>query len=98
MSEPWTPGPWNLESAVPPGGWMIGNIELLIDVARARALADARLIAAAPEMAELLEAMVAQQYPPDGQEWDDPRPDSMGFRPAAAALLSRIRGEAEVSA
>jgi hypothetical protein len=51
--------------------------------------ADARLIAAAPEMAELLET-IAEAHDDGGQ--------ACSCCGAAAELLSRIRGEAEVPA
>jgi hypothetical protein len=85
MSTPWTPGPWEISGQKTIrtkrhdgrlDGW----------VARANwqnGVANARLIAAAPEMAEVLERMAAPFA-----KWDD------GALPEALALLARIKGEA----
>jgi hypothetical protein len=93
MSTPWTPGPWPIERQNDTGPNDEGFWEWL-DVGPARVdlpymgdetqwQANARLIAAAPEMAAVLERMTAPFA-----KWDD------GALPQALALLARIKGEA----
>jgi len=81
--EPWTPGPWE------PFGldWRTvvdGVPSVIADVRTTDA--DARLIAAAPEMATLLAEAVAL--------WDRGQDTTDNVENEARALLARIRGEA----
>lgn len=94
---PWTPGPWTWgpardlredESPTAIGMRVDGDGYVIADVTRQppyeQELANARLIAAAPEMAELLDEMrVLLEM--EGESYTTER---------ARALLSRIRGEA----
>jgi hypothetical protein len=94
MQEPWTPGPWKTreenDGTSPPSWYIVrhvvgGRMGFAPFVGEIEHEADARLIAAAPEMAELLDK--ARVF--------------LGFHAAdyklfhdITALLSRIRGEA----
>jgi hypothetical protein len=93
MSEPWTPGPWTIEidelevdtpayylDVGPASIWLGQNREPSDQIE-----ADARLIAAAPETAELLDELAQIEF-----EQGRPRALILEVR----ALLSRIRGEA----
>ena len=93
MSEPWTPGPWEIgdESHVDPRYRVLRIVDTRSESITKHAAialvttheADARLIAAAPEMAALLE-----RYGDPGEvafiKWNRDR----------VALLARIRGDA----
>ena len=93
-SEPWTPGPWDILVDTATSEQEIVHVkqddlsdfyDTVCDVGRADVtvdVANARLIAAAPEMAELLDALLGDM--PLG-------PDYIAH---VRALLSRIRGEA----
>lgn len=84
---PWTPGPWRLvdNRYVKSGNRPViyignaGNDERLTD-------ANARLIAAAPEMAEVLERLLKPEANHDKHE-------RIAARMTAVKLLARIRGE-----
>jgi hypothetical protein len=86
MSEPWTPGPWHAEQphhdaiayVMDTLGRSVATVDLLW-----RKEAEARLLAAAPEMAELLERAI---------EIIAGTPDNLGWIPTTEALLARIRG------
>ena len=91
---PWTPGPWewwddgSLLANADELGLVLQLDELPADADYLIAPADARLIAAAPTMAELLAEILAES---DTREWHEggPIPATEEIR----ALLSRIRGE-----
>jgi hypothetical protein len=112
MSNPWTPGPWvvhynsdgyaigvkasDAEQHRKGGaGWPVRRNGISIP-SSVEGQANARLIAAAPEMAELVEAMARELPPPVStiQELiegaDKPHP----LVAHARALLARIRGDA----
>jgi hypothetical protein len=92
VSEPWTHGPWTATDshdayeAYGPAIWRnMPNPGYPVDlIAAAHKDADARLIAAAPEMAALLAEAIAWQ--PE-RSWAD-------FNRRAATVLARARGEA----
>lgn len=110
MSEtPWTPGPWSAgqEANVGEDGawWVLNDDEehgqLIARLTDRNAFANARLIAAAPELVAALEEVVALaqwmsgsgDFAPEGKAhegWVKQRPDLF----AAMSLLARIRGEA----
>ena len=92
---PWTPGPWTHNRGYDQGGAptlrAVGWPGRMRDVCRVlydggsedpEVHANARLIAAAPEMAELLERIVEHGTTPKGT-----------FALEARALLARIKGE-----
>jgi hypothetical protein len=83
---PWTPRPWNAVKSSAGDWWVEGPSWVFSsnNDAGLESEADARLIAAAPEMAELLERCVEEGLTP---------PESH----AARALLRRIRGEEPTS-
>ena len=95
MSEPWTPGPWREGGAEEVYGTEVfedNTRELTIAAVadhglgfEGQAEANARLIAAAPEMAEFIEEVAAS-----GHEihW------TSDLTREARALMARIRGEA----
>lgn len=104
MSEPWTPGPWTVRGVwsdgfgyrnrnEPPDVWTVdpvmfeGGYDGLWQ-GGVETEADARLIAAAPEMAEWVAMVAASAGLTISQHNAE----------LCRALLSRIRGEAEVSA
>jgi hypothetical protein len=99
MTNPWTPGPWYAGSSNGYGetpGWEIEDEKYTIalaiadiDILARRAEANARLIAAAPEMAEVLERLVVML---DRQERPGGLSDTRVVE--ARALLARIRGDA----
>lgn len=100
MSEPWTPGPWEVQKHETPKGDGISLLRLAA-MAEGRYIAwmsiqqekeaDARLIAAAPEMAALLERAKKHR----GIGWDHPDSyDGAEIHREISALLARIRGEA----
>ena len=88
---PWTPGPWEQEGVIVRAS---GQFVLSRDEGEA----NARLVAAAPEMAEALEA-IAQFAPDPGDhcghcdQFDPDHRDDCCYV-MADALLARIRGEA----
>lgn len=81
---PWTPGPWHPIS----DGYGIEIVDAagLSTIASVGAVPDADLIAAAPEMAELLERWADGEYR-----------DSNHVQGDTVRLLARIRGEAGTS-
>lgn len=99
MSNPWTPGPW----VVP-----IGGTEIIITTAEHdehiatiaglgdKAEANARLIVAAPEMAEALEMLVDFAKNAPAQDYNEDRVLSwLGFVTSRVDdILARIRGDA----
>ena len=88
---PWTPGPWKVGPYDPESGayhlhpYLVQS-RLEMTEAYVPDSGNARLIAAAPEMAELLSSFA------DTPASEGPAAYGMGSR--AEALLSRIRGEA----
>jgi hypothetical protein len=87
MSTPWTPGPWHI-SGTHPRNIHIGAkgspmVLASMNEVHINTPANARLISAAPEMAEVLERMTAPFA-----KWDD------GALPEALALLARIKRDA----
>ena len=87
MSEPWTPGPWRIEGPTEYRTWYIyGAAHYGTTVVCETGEADARLIAAAPEMAALVDrlAVIRPTY----------ESDAVVLRDEARALLRRIRGDA----
>lgn len=98
MSEPWTPGPWDYDA----GDFTIYAQEethMLFEPVEYGSVteADARLIAAAPEMAELLNRCV-DALALEHMAADDYMALNVDIAEDARSLLSRIRGEAEVTA
>ena len=94
MPNPWTPGPWKWKDydATPQAQQALftedGSETVLFHQANWKVCAaDARLIAAAPEMAELLAKAVRTQADP---KYHTPT----HWVAESAALLARIRGEA----
>lgn len=94
MSESkWTPGPWRIGgddrdeywSVVVPGGDII---DMLADD---QGRANARLISAAPDLAEVAEELIRIDANLTGQDRDDAMEDLII---AARAALSRAKGEA----
>ncbi len=93
MTEPWTPGPWQVDTELDEVWGKPTTVTLGVQVGSTSFWttpeladlnpADARLIAAAPEMAELLERLNEGSYS-----------DRLQVLNEAEALLSRIRGEA----
>ena len=92
-----TPGPWGVNQSADEGAWDIGTGEWQGDsygglqIATAwgfygRAEADARLIAAAPELLQALEAMVAL-LDADGWSWPQQLAD-------ARAAIAKAKGAA----
>lgn len=88
---PWTPGPWEIQNERLDDPW---NADTWITADEARMMVadrirpeDARLIAAAPEMAELLARMV-DDSPEDWEEFVE------RLKPIEA-LLARISGSEE---
>jgi hypothetical protein len=109
MSVPWTSGPWeaiprpdhdryDIDGAGEPWQGPIANVAFFGD--DSQNAADARLIAAAPEMAKLLHE--ARTWMERANEPDDENQTKEQYRlyilDELATLLFRIRGEAEVSA
>jgi hypothetical protein len=105
MSEPWTPGPWNAEGerprlrvyAVPKQEDALKSAWVPRLVAEATTEANARLIAAAPEMVELLkrlrDTVDTMDFQLDQEFGVGPfKPDSIIAE--TDAFLTRIRGEA----
>ena len=101
MSEPWTPGPWEVRTAVDPVGGPYQYVQAddaggpiaAIQIVGTRP-ADARLISLAPEMAELLEKLAtwfetAPTYPPGWMGAKDVPENARQARD----LLARARGE-----
>lgn len=106
---PWTPGPWEITSTTNgmvnissfKGDWFeFAQVVVRMDGAdedRPDGVSNARLIAAAPEMAEVLAALVRLMPRPvsnvadlaEGTDQEHPEVTQ------ARALLARIRGEAE---
>lgn len=85
---PWTPGPWQTEYDVLEGDWGWRIKTPGADHSDVDRKADARLIAAAPEMAELLTTIAEGMTHPDSDaEWVS------RTKGEARALVSRIRGE-----
>lgn len=82
---PWTPGPWSLEydGALVMGGQVVGRAPHP-DFAPEQRLPNARLIAAAPEMAELLAEMAEDDRVP------------CEYAEEIDALLAKIKGDANV--
>lgn len=87
---PWTPGPWEWETLHGVGRALCAEDRTvaLHDAHWEVAPADARLIAAAPEMAELLERAVEEHLNQDTLPMD---PGCWCW--AARDLLARIKGE-----
>jgi len=86
MTKPWTPGPWFGPVETGEGEWAVDDRGGYFVAGCVNKKADARLIAAAPELAELLQRFV---YLADGLTTGPGSPLST----EASALLSRIRGE-----
>ncbi len=93
MSEPkWTPGPWttdlgpneSAEICMAPDGELIADCYLMT-TGNGSGHANARLIAAAPELYEALQAFVNWRYAED--------PDDGSVTDAAYAALAKARGE-----
>jgi hypothetical protein len=98
MTNPWTPGPWPIEYDNDTGhddsgfsAWyLVGPARVDIGFGQTKiAAANARLISAAPEMAEVLERLVVML---DRQERPGGLSDTRVVE--ARALLARIRGDA----
>lgn len=98
---PWTPGPWILT----PCGDILGNrntrtdnglvAAMCSDRKDAEGAANARLIAAAPEMAEVLEQFVRPSAAEDGIiSLGELVSRAHAFFGHAHAILARIRGDA----
>jgi hypothetical protein len=93
---PWTPGPWDFDAedltvyAQEPGPtFIVEPVDGWLDYDMVQAQANARLIAAAPEMAELLMRIEAAADPLLGVALSAlPLPDDV------KPILARIRGEA----
>jgi hypothetical protein len=91
-ANPWTPGPWEQYAY----GTTVHGADgfLITSLQSKRPKEDARLIAAAPEMAEVLSEFVAtwdkfyQQLPRDAESAE------FGVVQNARVLLARIRGDA----
>ena len=90
MSNPWTPGPWRIEAASAGSKWPIiqganwsGEVAIVYNDGETSEGANARLIAAAPKMADWI-ASALRMVDGDGAppDWDEAR-----------AILARIRGE-----
>jgi hypothetical protein len=93
MNEPWTPGPWDVRYFTEPypdvvGGFTadnrVGGRYVVTYVAAGISEADARLIAAAPRMAKLLNAWL---------EYTAERGDTPGIFIDTAELMSELMGE-----
>jgi hypothetical protein len=78
----WTPGPWSIGSDLTfgPNGWGVG---VIVAANTGDTIADAHLIAAAPDLYEALDALYESDTPPDFELWMK-----------AKAALAKARGEA----
>lgn len=85
MQTPWTPGPWSWEPDLAPLKVLAGRTDVVCEFAKVPPAANARLIEAAPELAEALDDLALVFRSTFGDEPELVR---------ARALLSRIRGEA----
>jgi hypothetical protein len=96
---PWTPGPWKVEDErrirgprndLQPNGYLVAAVSPADEPLRRPVdVANARLIAAAPEMAEIMQRLVSArstQRETAAFAWFDCMND-------AGAVLARIRGE-----
>jgi ATP-dependent exoDNAse (exonuclease V) alpha subunit len=105
MNEPWTPGPWEAKAwQGEAGAWSKGQLHRVAAAPSGRTIAkldtrndaDARLIAAAPEMAKLIHE--AWTWMERANSPDDENQTKEQYRlyilDELAALLSRIRGAA----
>jgi hypothetical protein len=100
MDTPWTPGPWTV-GKTETGGWVIHGPKGTPPVALAKRNfpytqddANARLIAASPMLAELLETWLGWADEKTIYHWPataDPKAQTPWQQ--ARALLSRVRGE-----
>lgn len=97
MSNPWTPGPWGVTQAYGDGcvNIMASGNELKVSGRSRRAQANRALIAAAPEMAEVLEAWIEPWNGfDDAQTARRADPATLQRINTTRALLARIRGDA----
>jgi hypothetical protein len=92
-TRPWTPGPWEMVRDMD-GDFTIfagKKIIAITDLDRPDDEANARLIANAPEMAELLRKLVKSASDPHAEKYF--RADAIAFAKAAEHLLTQIGGK-----